>query len=116
MFLSRTARRIYLDGDSGLAHHVRIRMGNRQQCQVSVLALSAKEECFGVCQFSFKSSETRRRTEYYYRIHSIPSCFMASNTHDSRNYISVVVRIGHVLCGLQYHHLLVRFDFALRPT
>ena len=43
-----------------IAHHIRIQGGNRQHCQFSVLALSAKEECFGVCQFAFKSSETGR--------------------------------------------------------
>ena len=42
-----------------LAHHVRIERGNRQHCLVFVLAMSAKEECFAVCQFAFKSSATR---------------------------------------------------------
>ena len=45
---------------ANLAHHVRIQVGNRQHCQVSVLAVSANEECFDVCQFAFKSSATRR--------------------------------------------------------
>ena len=31
-----------------LAHHVRIQGRNRQQCQVVVLALPAKEGCLGV--------------------------------------------------------------------
>ena len=45
-------------GHGQTLHHVQ--GGNRQHCQVFVIAVSAKEECFGVCQIAFKSSVTRR--------------------------------------------------------
>ena len=55
-----------------------------------VLAVSANEECFGVCQFAFKCSATRC-------IHSMPSCFMASRKWDARSYISLAFHNGNVL-------------------
>ena len=39
---------------ANLAHHFRIQGGNRLHCQVSVLAVSAKEERVDVCQFAIK--------------------------------------------------------------
>ena len=55
----------HIDGDSGRGRWPNLHTmfefeGNRQHCQVFVLAASAKEECFGVCQFAFKYSATRR--------------------------------------------------------
>ena len=47
--VSVTASAANIDGDSGGGPWA-----------VVVPALSAKEECFGVCQFAFKSSETLR--------------------------------------------------------
>ena len=58
-----------------LGQHVRIQGENRQHCQVVVLAVSAKEECFGVCQLPFKSSATHQSKN---GIVSIP-CHRASN-------------------------------------
>ena len=99
-FRSLNARRIYMViADAGpamskLAHHDRIQGENWQQCHVFVLALSAKDKKNVSALANSPSNFLKHvevRTEYYYRIHSKPSCFIASNKWDARNYISLIV-------------------------
>ena len=66
---------------SNIAHHDRI--------QVFVFALSAKDKknvsaLANSPSIFLKHMEVRM--EYYYRIHSKPSCFIASNKWDARSY------------------------------
>ena len=66
---------------SNIAHHDRI--------QVFVFALSAKDKKNVSAPANSPSIFLKHmevRTEYYYRIHSKPSCFIASNKWDARNY------------------------------